>query len=63
MNDTERYVKDRATVMSIIKYVLIAAVIGLLLFFATRVVSVLVPFLNFAFLESSTQITPHSVSP
>lgn len=45
MNDTERYVKDRATVMSIIKYVLIAAVSGLLLFFATRVVSVLVPFL------------------
>lgn len=45
MNDHERYIRDRATVMSIIKYILIAAVTALLLFFATRVVSVLVPFL------------------
>ena len=45
MNDNERYIKDRATVMSIIKYVLIALVSAVLLFFATRVVSVLVPFL------------------
>ena len=45
MNDNERYIKDRATVMSIIKYVLIALVSAVLLYFATRVVSVLVPFL------------------
>ena len=45
MNEHERYIRDRATVMSIIKYLLIAAVAALLLFFATRVISVLVPFL------------------
>ena len=45
MNDHERYIKDRATVMSIIKYLLIAAVSALLIFFALRVVSVLIPFL------------------
>ena len=45
MNDTERYIKDRATVMSIIKYALIVAVSGLLIYFATRVISVMVPFL------------------
>ena len=45
MNDHERYIRDRATVMSIIKYILITVVTGLLLFFAVRVVSVLVPFL------------------
>jgi len=45
VNDHERYIKDRATVMSIIKYLLIAAVSALLIFFALRVVSVLIPFL------------------
>ena len=45
MNDHERYIKDRATVMSIIKYLLIAGVSALLIFFALRIVSVLVPFL------------------
>ena len=42
MNDHERYIKDRATVMSIIKYLLIAGVSALLIFFALRIVSVLV---------------------
>lgn len=45
MNDHERYIRDRATVMSIIKYLLITAVTALLLFCATRVISVLIPFL------------------
>ena len=45
MTDKERYIRDRATVMSIIKYILIVAVTGVLLFFATRIISVLVPFL------------------
>ncbi len=45
VTDQERYIKDRATVMSITKYILIAAVSALLIFFALRVVSVLVPFL------------------
>ena len=45
LNANEKYIRDRATVMSIVKTVLIVAVIGVLLFFATRVVSVLVPFL------------------
>lgn len=45
MNDHERYIRDRATVMSIIKYLLIAAVTALLLFFAVRIISILVPFL------------------
>ncbi|MBR1798208.1 MAG: AI-2E family transporter [Clostridiales bacterium] len=45
MTDNERYIRDRATVMGIIKYLLIAAVIVLIGFFATRVMSVLVPFL------------------
>ncbi|MBP5180138.1 MAG: AI-2E family transporter [Clostridiales bacterium] len=45
LTDNEKYIRDRATVMSIIKYLLIAAVAALLLFFATRVISVLIPFL------------------
>ena len=45
MTDNERYIRDRATVISIIKYVLIVAVSGVLLFFATRVISVMIPFL------------------
>lgn len=44
MNDNERYIRDRATVMSIIKYVLFAAVAGLLIYFATRIISILIPF-------------------
>ena len=45
MNENERYIKDRAFVMSLIKYILLTAVVLALVFFATRVISVLIPFL------------------
>lgn len=43
--EQERYIRDRATVMSIVKYTLIICVAGVLIYFATRVVAILVPFL------------------
>jgi len=45
MNDNERYIKDRATVMSIIKFALIIALTGVVCYFATKLVAVMVPFL------------------
>ncbi|MCQ2515617.1 MAG: AI-2E family transporter [Saccharofermentans sp.] len=45
MNEIEKYNRDKATVISIIKYILIAAIICLLLFLATKIVAVMVPFL------------------
>lgn len=43
--DNERYAKDKAAVIAMIKYILMAAIAVVLLLFATKLVSVLVPFL------------------
>ena len=45
MNDIERFNRDKATVISIIKYILIAAIICLLGLMATKIVAIMVPFL------------------
>lgn len=45
MDNNARYLKDRATVMSTVKYILFAAIIGCCLFFATKLVVILLPFL------------------
>lgn len=45
MTDLERYNKDKATVMSMIKFILMLLIIIALLFFATKVIGILVPFI------------------
>lgn len=45
MTDEERYIRDRATVMAIIKYTLIFLIIAVCVFFSTKVVAIMMPFL------------------
>ena len=45
MDNNARYLRDRATVMATVKYILFAAIIGVCLFFATKLVVIFVPFL------------------
>lgn len=45
MTDIERYNKDRATVMSMVKFILMLAIIAALIFVGTRLVVILVPFI------------------
>lgn len=45
MTDLERYNKDKATVMSMIKFILMIALICGLLFIGTKLVAILVPFI------------------
>ena len=45
MTDLERYNKDKATVMSMVKFILMILIIAALLFIAARLVTVMVPFL------------------
>lgn len=45
MNEVEKYNRDKAIVIGIIKYILIIVVVAALLFFATKVIAVMVPFL------------------
>lgn len=45
MNDIERYNRDKASVMSMIKFILIVAIFAAICFCATRLVVVLIPFL------------------
>lgn len=53
--DNERYTRDKAAVIAMIKYILMAAIAVVALLFATKLVSVLVPFL-IGFLLSKTSI-------
>lgn len=53
--DNERYAKDKAAVIAMIKYILMAAIAIVLLMFSAKLVSVLVPFL-IGFLLSKTSI-------
>ena len=45
ITNQEKYYKDRATVMSTVKYLLYAAIIAALLFFASRIIVIFIPFL------------------
>lgn len=54
--DNERYAKDKAAVIAMIKYILMAGIAVVAIIFATKLVSVLVPFL-IGFLLAKTSIT------
>lgn len=57
MDDNLRYQRDRTTVMAIIKYILFACIICLLLYFATRLIVGLIPFLiGFVLAQASRAI-------
>ncbi|HPJ81919.1 MAG TPA: hypothetical protein PL103_06845, partial [Saccharofermentans sp.] len=45
MSNMTRYEKDRASVMSMIKFILITSITFVLVYFSTKVVAVLIPFL------------------
>ncbi len=45
MNDRQRYQRDRASVMAMIKFILMVAIIGVLCWLGTKVFVILVPFL------------------
>ena len=45
MDNREKYYKDRATVMATVKYLLFAAIIAALLFFASKIIVIFIPFL------------------
>ena len=45
MNENERYLKDKAAVMSMVKFILIVLIFCAIIFCATKIVVVLVPFL------------------
>ena len=53
--DTERYSKDKAAVMAMLKFILMFLIVAAICYFATKIVSVLVPFL-LGFLLSKTSI-------
>lgn len=53
--DTERYSKDKAAVMAMLKFILMFLIIAAICYFATKIVSVLIPFL-LGFLLSKTSI-------
>ena len=53
--DNERYARDKAAVVAMTKYILMTAIAVVVLIFATKLVSVLVPFL-IGFLLSKTSI-------
>ena len=45
MDNNARYLRDRATVMATVKYILFALIIGALLFVSTKLVVIFIPFL------------------
>lgn len=45
MTDEERYLKDKATVMAIIKYILIILILAAVVIFATKITAIMMPFL------------------
>lgn len=45
MTDLERYNRDKATVISMIKFILMVLIVGVLLYLGTKIVAVLVPFI------------------
>ena len=45
MDNNARYLKDRATVMATVKYLLYAAIIAALLYFASKIIVIFIPFL------------------
>nr|MCR4688666.1 hypothetical protein [Saccharofermentans sp.] len=45
MNDIERYHRDRASVMAMVKFILMVCIIGVLCWLGTKVFVVLIPFL------------------
>ena len=45
LTNQEKYYKDRATVMATVKYLLYAAIIAALLFFASKIIVIFIPFL------------------
>jgi len=45
VNEVEKYNRDKATVIAIIKYILIVLVVAVLMYFATKIVAIMVPFL------------------
>lgn len=45
MDNNTRYLRDRATVMATVKYILFALIIACLLFFASKIVVIFIPFL------------------
>ena len=54
--DTETYSKAKAAVMAMLKFILMFLIIAAICYFATKIVSVLIPFL-LGFLLSKTSIT------
>jgi len=53
--------KDRATVMSTVKYILFAAIIGCLLFFATKIIVIFIPFLIGFVLAKASRIIADAI--
>ena len=45
MTEQERYIKDKSSVMSMIKFILMVLIAAAICFCATRLVTVLIPFL------------------
>ena len=56
MNDEQRYIKDRASVMAMIKFILMVAIGAAGCFFATKIIIVLIPFLIGFLLSKSSYI-------
>ena len=56
MSDEEKYLRDRAMVMAIIKYILIFCIICVFVVFATKIVAIMMPFLV-GFLIAKTSYT------
>ena len=62
MNDIERYNRDRASVMSMIKFILIIAITVGICYFAKTVVIILVPFLIGFMLAKTANLIAKPVS-
>jgi len=57
MDENLRYYKDRSTVMAIIKYVLFIAIAGVILYYSSKLIVIIVPFLiGFVLAKASRQI-------
>lgn len=63
MTDLEKYSKDKATVISILKYILVMGVIAITIFFATKVVMIMIPFLLGFLLAKTSYLIAQRIVP
>lgn len=61
MDNNARYLRDRATVMATVKYILFALIIGVLLYFCSKLVVIFIPFLIGFVLAKASRIIADAI--